>query len=505
MLLNRELVCSPAFQRRGDVLVPDPALLALPEKAVQFGTGAFLRGFVEYFLDEANRRGCFGGRIVAVGSTGSGRDQLLNRQDGLFTLSVQGMVDGVPRQERRIIASLSRCISAHTNWPDVLECARNPDLELIFSNTTEVGIELDESDAAALDPPRSFPGKLTRFLYERARTFDFAPTRGAVVLPCELIEDNGDRLRAIVLTLAEQWKLEAAFAHWLRESVTFCNTLVDRIVSAGALIEEDVDSGYRDDLLTTCEPYRLFVIQGDASLQKRLRFTDADAGILVTPHIEAYRERKVGLLNATHTIMVPLALLCGFETVADATQDVHVGAFVRRTMLDEIAPGLDVPDAEGFAREVLDRFANPFVRHALFDITLQGTMKMRVRVVPSLLRYAQRTGRAPSSHAFGFAAYLLFMRGDLQDGRRTAGLAVPQDDQGARVSALWRSLAGDHSPDRISALVAAVCADESLWGTDLGLIPGFVDSVAQHLIRAHRDGVSTALAAHLAGETAAVA
>jgi tagaturonate reductase len=465
----------------------------LPEKAVQFGTGAFLRGFIDDLVDGANRRGDFGGRIVAVASTESGRDLLFNRQDGVFTLSVQGMVDGAPHQESRIISSVSRCISARTHWPVVLECARNPHLELIFSNTTEVGITLDEDDDGALEPPRSYPGKLTRFLHERASTFDYALERGVVVLPCELIDDNGGQLRRIVLTLAERWGLGSAFGAWIRASVTFCNTLVDRIVSGVATSD--------DQLHTTCEPYRLFVIQGDASLREQLRFAATDSTVIVTPNIAAYRERKLRLLNGTHTIMVPLALLCGFDTVAAALLDAQLGAFVRRVMLAEILPTLAVPDAREFAHQVLDRFANPFLRHSLFDITLQGTMKMRVRVVPSIVRFAERIGQVPSAHALGFAAYLLFMRGELHARRRSSGLPVPADDHGDRVRSLWRDLGVDATPADITSLVVAACT-ESLWGTNLGSIPGFVDSVARHLIRALREGPGRALGAYL-GETAA--
>ncbi|HEX5871331.1 MAG TPA: hypothetical protein VFY65_12980, partial [Longimicrobium sp.] len=209
--LNRALVQSAAFQARTDVGVPAPALLDLPERAVQFGTGAFLRGFIEPFLDEANRAGRFNGRVVMVGSTGSGRDRTLGEQDGLYTLSVQGIDGGAAVHEQRVIGSVSRALSAVDEWDAVLDCARNPDLQLVFSNTTEVGIVLDEGDAPDLSPPRSFPGKLTRFLYERALMFDFDPARGLVVLPCELIEDNGDRLRTIVLALAERWALDARF------------------------------------------------------------------------------------------------------------------------------------------------------------------------------------------------------------------------------------------------------------------------------------------------------
>ncbi|HEU0076522.1 MAG TPA: tagaturonate reductase [Longimicrobiaceae bacterium] len=498
--LGRSLASSPALQARRDLAVPAPELLELPEKAVQFGTGAFLRGFVDYFLDAANRAGRFGGRVVMVGSTGSGRDQAVNDQDGLYTLSEQGIADGAPRREHRVVGSVSRALSAPDEWPAVLACARNPELELVFSNTTEVGIALDEEDRPDLDPPRSFPGKLARFLYERARAFRFDPARGVVVLPCELIEDNGDRLREIVLALAERWGLGDEFARWIRDAVPFCNTLVDRIVPGaptGAQREEIVaELGYEDALLTACEPYRLFVVQADERTRGRLGFAAADPGVVLTDDVAPFRERKVRLLNGAHSVTVAAALLAGCATVREAVEHETVGRLLRRALFEEIAPFVDAPGAGRFAREVLDRFANPYIHHALWDITLQATMKMRVRVVPSVLQYAARTGDTPGSLAFGFAAYLLFRRGDLQAARRQAGLPVPPDDQGERIRGLWSALP-DASPAALRGLARAACADADSWGADLGAVPGFADAVAAALERMHREGVPAALEAHL--------
>lgn len=499
--LSRELVSTPEFQARRDLVVPTPALLDLPEKAVQFGTGALLRGFVDYFLDVANRDGRFGGRVVMVGSTGSGRDQAVNDQDGLFTLAIQGVDNGEVFRENRVIASVSRAVSSRDAWDAVLECARNPELQLIFSNTTEVGIVLDEEDSADLSPPRSFPGKLARFLFERARTFDFDAAKGVVVLPCELIENNGDRLREIVLQLAERWKLGPAFVRWVEEGVPFCNTLVDRIVP-GTPDEERLERlqqelGYQDGMLTTCEVYRLFAIQGDDALRARLGFAESDPGVIVAGDVGPYRERKVRLLNGTHTIMVPAALLCGHEVVNEAIKDDLIGRFVRRVMLDEIVPSLEAEGAEQFARDVLDRFANPFIRHALLDITLQSTMKMRVRIVPTILAYTQKKGSPPPSVALGLAAFLLFMRGDVQDKARQDGLRVPQDDQAEYFRSLWASLP-DEEEVSLRHLVYAVLSEQSLWHVDLNGVPGLTAAVGDHLVRMRREGVPAALEAHLA-------
>lgn len=502
--LSRALLRDPAFTARTGVRLPDPALLDLPEKAVQFGTGAFLRGFVEHFVDEANHHGRFAGRIVAVGSTGSGRDEALRRQDGLYTLQTQGVAGGEARREHRVIASLSRALSAVHEWDAVLACARNSSLELVFSNTTEVGIVLDEHDRPDAGPPRSFPGKLTRFLFERARTFAFSRGKGVVVLPCELVEGNGDRLRDIVLELATRWSLGRPFVRWVEQAVPFCNTLVDRIVPGAPPVDERESLfeslGYRDELLTTCESYRLFAIQGDAALRERLGFGE-EAGVVVTDDTAPYRERKVRLLNGAHTAMVPAAILAGCETVRDAVSHELVGPFLRRVLFEEILSTVDAPGAEAFARDVLDRFANPYIRHALIDITLQGTMKYRVRVVPSLVRYAEHFGRVPQGLAFGFAAYLIFMRGDVQEARRRAGLSVPPDDQGGRVRALWDTL-DDDSDSALAALVQSAAADASLWGTQLTRIPGFTEVVTDHLLRLRRDGPAAALDTLLAAAPA---
>ena len=474
------------MRRLDRTLRPQPEL---PEKAIQFGTGAFLRGFIDFFLDEANARNAFGGRVVAVGSTGSGRDRVLSEQDGLYTLWVRGIENGKARSQFKLISSVSRALSAATEWQQVLECARNPQLEYIFSNTTETGIALDEGDSGVAEPPRSFPGKLTRLLYERAKHFDYAPTRGVIVLPCELIEDNGAKLKQIVLTLAERWGYGTRFTAWINECVPFCNTLVDRIVPGEPArdVMENAwrELGYQDDMLTVCEVYRLFAIEAPASVAQRIHFASADPNIIVSSDIAPYRLRKVRLLNGAHTVLVPLALLAGCRTVAEAVSDEKVGAFLRNVLLNEIAPVVPADGAMQFANAVIDRFSNPYIRHELVDITLQQTMKMRVRVVPSIIDYAKLNGEAPPSVALGFAAYLLFMRGDIATSPKA-------DDHRDRIVAHWQA----HPHPR--ELVTAVCGDLDLWETDLNAVPQFTETVTGYLESLIGDGVHATLDAHLA-------
>lgn len=488
-LLSRALLDGRSIS--DDVVLPSTDALDLPERVVQFGTGALLRGLIEPLVDAANARGELGGRIVMVGQTGSGRDRAVNRQDGLFTLLTRGVVDGVAVSERRIVSSVSRALSAADEWDAVLACARNPELRLVFSNTTEAGIAMDKKDKPGSHPPASFPGKLTRFLWERGTAFGFDPAMALVILPTELIADNGRVLREMVLSLGRCWALGDDFARWIADAVPFCNTLVDRIVpgtpARAEHAREEAALGYRDALLTVAEAYALLAIEAAPAVRARLPFS-GDARVVMTDDIAPYRERKLRLLNGVHTAMVPVALLCGCHTVRDAVDDAAVGAFIRGVMMDEVAPFVAAADAESFAHAVLDRFANPFLHHQLADIALQQTLKTRVRVVPSVLSYARATERAPALLAFAFAAYLRLVRGDVAE----AG-ELPRDDQAARVRAIWEARGDDPR-----AVAWAACACETLWDEDLSTVPGFADHVATSLARVMETGTPAALA-HLLG------
>jgi len=496
MRLGRALLDVLRRDRSSATELPDEQLMNLPETIVQFGTGALLRGLIDDAVHGANQRGAHAGRIVAIASTGSARDQALREQDGLFTLVVEGIEKGQRIEEARVVSSLSRAISAADDWDDVLVLARQESLRFAFSNTTEVGIVDDHVSRFDDRPPKSFPAKLTRFLAERARAFDYDPRRGLVVIPCELIENNGDKLASIVLAIASRWRLTWCFARWIEDAVPFCNTLVDRIVPGVPRGEHaaylSAKLGYDDALLTTCEPYRLLAIEASGEVAAALTWAASDDGIIVSPDIGPYRTRKVHLLNGPHSIMACVAIPMGCETVRDAITHPAIHQLARHAMMEEIAPVLDVDGAEEFAEAVLDRFQNPYIRHALIDITLQATMKMRVRVVPIIQRHAERRGVVPQSLAFGFAAYLLFMDGRIQEARRALGLDVPADDQGSRVHEHWSSAGSS-----VRALVEAACGDVALWGTDLGAIPGFSDSVTDALQRMRTEGMAAALEHHV--------
>lgn len=468
---------------------PRADMLQLPERAVQFGTGAFLRGFIEYFLDEANTQRLFNGRVVLVGSTDSGRDRAFTTQDGLFTLQSVGARED--DAELRIVASVSRALSARSSWQSVLDVARQPEISIVFSNTTEAGFALDEADATLADAPQSFPAKLTAFLYERARAFNFEASSGVVVVPCELLENNGDALKSLVRTLATRWLLGAQFIDWLDDAVPFCNTLVDRIVPGAPPASEReqllASLSYDDELLTIAEPYRLFVIEANAATRARLPFVDADRGIIVTDNIRAYRERKVRLLNGTHTAMAAVGLLVGINTVDAAMRDDNVASFSRELLLGAIAPKVNAPDARAYGEDVLLRFANPHVYHRLTDIATQGTLKLRVRLLPIVQRYTLASQAIPRALVIAIAAQLVLRHPHSANQLVARGVTLPSDDLGERVRRHW-----DIAPQAFDG-VARILADSAIWNEDLSRVPRLVAGVSDVAAVMLTDGVRAAL------------
>jgi tagaturonate reductase len=467
------------------VIVPGEAIFSLPEKVLQFGTGVLLRGLPDYFIDKANRHGIFNGRVVVIKSTDSGDAGAFDRQDGIYTLCIRGIEDGHKVEENIISSAISRVLSARDQWQEILRLAHDPGMQIILSNTTEVGIQLVEDDIR-LRPPASFPGKLLAFLYERFQAFRGSPESGMVIVPTELIADNGRKLAAIVRQLAQTARLESSFLGWMEEHCRWCSSLVDRIVPGrpDTAMQQQLthDLGYTDDLLAIAEVYRLWAIEGDEKVRSVLSFAAVDPGVIIEPDIEIYRELKLRMLNGTHTLSCGLAYLSGFATVKNAMDDSGFSAFIADLMLKEIAPSIpyDVSLAESrdFGLRVLDRFRNPQLQHQWLSITMQYSSKMRMRVIPVLLRHYQRLSEPPAHMALGFAAYLLFMRG---------GSHAVNDDKAAQFAELWEKYP---APE----VATIVLKDKSLWGADLSQLPGFEGAVRLHLDHLVQKGAAATLA-----------
>ncbi len=485
--LSKQLVSSSqAFPSDVKVNVPKQ----LPEKVLQFGEGGFLRGFVDWMINELNAAGHFNGSVVVVQPIAQGMVDKLNAQDGLYTHILRGVVNGKTVEEKEIVACISRGLNPYTQFAEYLSLARSPDLRVIVSNTTEAGIVFRAEDKLDDAPPVSYPGKLTQFLYEHYKSLGESKAKGFIILPCELIERNGDNLKRCVLQTAENWKLPAAFVEWLKTANDWGNTLVDRIVTGypkddAAAITQKL--GYQDDLLNTSEPFHFWVIEASQECAKELPFDKVGLDVVFTPNMTPYRDRKVRILNGAHTMTVLAAYLSGKDTVGECMDDELIRSFMQRGIYDEIIPTLDLPkdDLTRFAAAVTERFANPFIKHYLLSIALNSTSKFKARLLPSVKEYLKRNGRkVPQRLAFSLAALIAFYRGtEIRNGnsligKRGADEYKIQDDAAALqlFQKVWSSLASD--PD---ALVREVLAATALWGEDLNVLPGFAAAVAKHL------------------------
>jgi tagaturonate reductase len=463
---------------------------SFPEKILQFGTGVLLRGLVDYLVDKANRQGIYEGRIVVVKST-DGDTTEFSSQDNLFTTHIKGVAQGELVDEVLINAAVSRVLQSNANWRDILDAVHQPALQTIISNTTEVGIQY-VPEKVTTGVPSSYPGKLLAVLWERFSYFNGSANTGFVIVPTELVVDNGKLLKDIILQLAAYNEMPAAFIDWIHADNHFCNSLVDRIVPGKPrnLEEIAIKAGYRDQLWIEVEPYLLWAIEGDEHIRRVLSFYKGDERMLIAPSITPFREQKLRLLNGSHTASVPLAFLAGLNTVYECMQDDYMSDFFKAVVLEEILPTItdSCPTAAAFATDVLDRFANPFIAHKLISITFQESSKMNARNVRTLLRYHEKYNALPPHLCLGFAAMLLFLQPTRVENGKYFGNRGNEEysitDDNAPIFAAWW-----HDYTDINEMVAGICSDQRLWETDLTAIPGFAEEVASLLATLKSNGV----------------
>lgn len=466
--------------------IPEEHTFDLPEKVLQFGTGVLLRGLPDYFIDKANKQGVFNGRVVVIKSTDTGSSSGFDKQDGLYTIYSKGIENGVEVEETTICSSISRVLSATNEWQEILNIAQNPDLQIIISNTTEVGIQLIKEEITD-EPPASYPGKLLAILHERYTAFNGSAESGLIIIPTELIVDNGKKLEAIVIELAHLNNFEFEFIDWLENHNTFCNSLVDRIVPGKPAKElaEELESkrGYTDDLNIMSETYSLWAIEGDEKVASVLSFAKVDKGVVITPNIQLFRELKLRVLNGSHTLSCAVAFLSGFDTVKEAMDDDKFLQFITGLAYDEIIQSIpykiDPQVAKDFARKVLDRFRNPHIRHEWLSISVQYTAKLKLRVVPLLLNYYNLNNSVPVNMALGFAAFIRFMKVKRKtDGTYTGSINgkeyIVTDSQASYFSKVWKAQDTD-------LIVNNILSNQQLWDTDLTALPGFKQAVINNL------------------------
>ena len=458
-----------------------------PEKVLQFGEGNFLRAFVDWMIDKANRDGIYQGSIVLCQPIAQGLKDMINAQDGVYTLAMRGAENGQPVENIEVITSVSRCINPYENYEDLMEIARSADLEVVVSNTTEAGIAYHEGDRLTDRPPVSFPAKVTAFLYERYKAFNGDPQKGLLFLPVELIDNNGAELKRIVLKYAEEWELGQEFTEWVNTANEFTSTLVDRIVTGYprdeiSYFEEKL--GYKDNIIDTSELFNLWVIEGDKKWADKLPVHKTDANVIWTDDVKPYKKRKVRILNGAHTSTVLAAYLAGFDIVGDFMKDDTVRTFMNDVICKEVIPTLDLPkeELESFAAAVNDRFANPYIKHNLLDIALNSCSKFNARCLPSLLGYVEEKGKLPKCLTFSLATFIKFYQGEWKDsvytGTRKDGTQYPlRDDE-----AVIRFFADAWAENDAEKTAESVLSNKDFWsGKDLTEVPGLKDAVAGYL------------------------
>lgn len=452
-----------------------------PERVVQFGEGNFLRAFVDWMIDKMNKELDYNTGVLIIQPRNKDTVYRLNEQDGLYTLLLNGIEKGQIVEKKEIINCISRGINTYKEFDTYLKAAEDPNIRFIVSNTTEAGIVYEETDRFEDTPPESFPGKLTRFLYHRFKTFNGDASKGLLILPCELIDNNGDTLKEIVLKLAENWGLEEDFAQWVEDANIFYNTLVDRIVTGypkDNIDDLEKELGYEDDFLVQGEIFHLWVIEGPDQIKEEFPADKLGLNVLFVDDLTPYRERKVRILNGAHTSMVPVSYLYGLETVRESIEDEVVGKFIKSAIYDEIIPTLDLREEEllEFADAVVDRFKNPFINHYLMDISLNSMSKFKTRVLPSLLEYNKRKDTLPEKLVFSLAALIYFYKGE-----RMGEIINLSDDKEILTfyKEIWNEYNG--TQESIETIVEEVLGLESLWEEDLNNIVGLKEKTVDYL------------------------
>lgn len=472
-------------------LEPNHRLTAYPEKVLQFGDGNFIRGFVDWMIYEMNLKGYFQGKVVSIQATPRGKTTpKLNRQNGLFTLLERGIENGEQVERKHLVDSIHRGINPYTHWSEVLMTAESPDIQFVFSNTTEAGLQYKQEEFSKEEAPLSFPGKLVALLHHRYLHFEGCRDKGWIVIPCELIENNGDELKGICLRIAEDWGLSLPFKQWLDEACVFCNTLVDRIVPGYPKNEDEklfAQLGYTDELLTVAEPYHLFVIDGPAFIEEKLPFKAAGLNVQFD-QITSYRELKVKLLNAPHTILAATGLLSKVETVRECMEHGLLFPLVSNALVEEVIPTLSPSEqakAEQYAMQVFDRFRNPYLHHRLADISLNSYSKFKARVWPIIEAYRLKYGKNPNRLTFAFASLLYFFKG--------TGHQNVKDDMQVLKKFQSFNREFDGTQEMLVKFIEKLIREDMLCNDEE--IHDLCEDIAEHYLHIHEKGAVSALLA----------
>lgn len=445
--------------------------LKYPVKVVQFGEGNFLRAFVDWILDNLNQKGSFEGSVMMVQPIEQGMAELINKQQGLYHTVANGLVDGIMKEDIRLVSSVAGCNNPFTHFDEYLNLGKLDTLEFIISNTTEAGIQFVEETPNKNQPAKTYPGKLTQLLFERYNHISGEKSKGLTIMPCELINNNGEELKNCIHRYIKYWNLGHDFSQWIDHACSFHNTLVDRIVTGypkDKITHYQALTGFSDQLVVTSEQYHIWVIENKQKNEKLTKlFNNSGLNVLLTDDMQPYRTRKVRILNGAHTSMVPVGLLAGKTTVLETVSEDFTKEFTEELIFKEIAPVIGFPEKEinFYAQEIIDRFKNESIIHNLSSIALNSISKFKVRVLPTIFDYYQQYGKLPQRMVFAFSALICFYRGEVN------GTQMPVNDEAQYVE-LFKNywLKAD-----IKTMVNEILGNTELWDSNLLELKGFND------------------------------
>ena len=456
-----------------------------PERIIQFGEGGFLRAFVDWIVFNMNEKANFNSSVVVVQPIEKGLVDVLNSQDGLYHLNLQGIDEGKPVDSIQLIDVISRGINPYQHFDEYLKLAEQPEMRFIVSNTTEAGIAFDPTCKFDDKPAKSYPGKLTQLLYHRFKYFNGAKDKGFIIFTCELIFHNGKELNKCIHQYIDLWNLGADFKEWYETACGVYSTLVDRIVPGYPkdTIDQILEKiQVEDKLVDKAEIFHLWVIEAPESVAKEFPAREAGLHVLFVPDETPYHKRKVVMLNGPHTVLSPVGYLSGLNTVRECCEDPIIGKFVHKVQFEELAETLDLPKEEimNFGKDVLDRFRNPFVKHYVTSIMLNSFPKFKTRDLPGLKTYLERKGELPKGLVMGLAGICTYYKG----GKRGEDEIVPNDDP--KILDLLTSLWATGSTDKVAE---GVLGAEFIWDEDLNKISGLTSMLKADLKNIQKKGM----------------
>ena len=447
-------------------------------KVLQFGEGNFLRTFVDHYFNTLNEEGG-DYKVDIVKPITFGTLDKFEKQNNKYHIVLRGVKEGKAVEDVYKIDVLGDVICPFANYEKYIAIARDENLKLIVSNTTEAGICYNGNDKFDDFEGITFPAKLTKFLLERFN----AKLPGVYMMPVELIDNNADELSKCVNKYIELWNLSEDFKKWINEENYFCNTLVDRIVSGHPRDEQTKNHlaeliGGVDELVSVGEPFGLWAVEKKGDIAKYVKEGFHGIDVVVTDNIKYYKKRKVRVLNGSHTNLVPAGLWLGAKTVDECMNDSKLCAFLQNTLKEEIIPFVsdDIAATTEFANSVTERFLNPYLNHQLISISLNSISKWRARDLPSFTDYYKANGKIAKYLTIGFS-YLMCLYSSLteEDGKFYANLPSGKVEYKDDLPYLqYFANGGD---------IVEFMKDANVWGEDLTAYEGFAKTVTENVAK----------------------